>query len=73
MKIEDAIKDLALQVAYHAKADATPFADKLDAFGKLTTYLGLIQKHKGKGFEDRTDEPTMNDLADQLKGEDHDE
>ena len=67
MKIEDAIKDLALQVAERAKNDATPFADKLDAVGKLTTSLGLIQKHKGKGFEDRTDEHTMGELADQLK------
>ncbi len=59
--IQQELEALALHVAKRAQEPDTAFQDTLDAFGKLTTYYGLLLKNQGKLPPDEV-EPTMHDL-----------
>lgn len=49
---------LAKYIADKAQQEGTCFAETLDAFGKLTTYYGMLRKHPDReADEDR--EPTV--------------
>ncbi len=56
------LQSLADHVRDKAMDGDTPFAETLDAFGKLITYHGLLLKNQGK-LDEPSDEPTMTALA----------
>lgn len=61
-----ALADLAKHVAEKAGEDSTPFAETLDAFGKLTAYYGLLLKNRGS-IPAEDDEPTIGRIQERLR------
>lgn len=60
------LAELAEYVAKKAKQNDTIFAETLDAFGKLTTYYGVISKRSTSAVESST-EPTIANFAERLR------
>ena len=66
--INEVLDEFAHDVAKTAKAAATPFEEKLDAFKALTAYAALRHKMRQKGDDlDQDGEETMDDLRAHMK------
>lgn len=62
--------ELANHIAEKALDSDTPFAEALDAMGKLTSYYGLLLKSKGKADLPETDEPTIGRIMESIQAAD---
>lgn len=67
MKIPEQLNKLAKHVAEKAIQDQTPFAEALDALGKLTTYYGLLLKNAGKSSEEDETAPTIGSMSERMR------
>lgn len=66
MKTPDPLAALAKHIADKAIEEDTPFAEVLDAFGKLISYHALKLKHRGRQDDEDEDAPTMDRFADMM-------